>query len=223
MSAKPPAVDRWASTGVRTAPSSGRQDTGYLDNDVVGEGEINWLLGTGGDWDQYLSDQEFEGDLDVDGQYYYETSLPIVIPGADAVDLSSSHSVQAVAHGNVGYLLGASTNKIMYKIPGLRVGDHITGWTITVDKETAALQTILARMYSFAPAALAAGTETGLGSGGSNNTAAPGIISLTEIGAMDVAVAAGVQYYLTLTPSGSVTPNADRCYEATVKVKRPKP
>lgn len=52
--AKPTSIFHWATTGTRTAPSSGKQDSGWAFGEQIMSSNLNWLVGIAGDWITWL-------------------------------------------------------------------------------------------------------------------------------------------------------------------------
>lgn len=153
--------------------------------------------------------------------FRYSGGQSIPIPGSLSVDISGSHTRNfgGSSFSWTGWLLGASTNKIVFPVVGLKVGDTVTNWALYIDKHTNASATITAQLYRHRDTL---GSEAAVGTAGTSAANAPGKITLSpNSGAFTDNVGTGYQYYLVITPSGSVTPAADVTYHADVTVTRP--
>ena len=71
---KPTTIPRWADTGTRVVPSSGKQDTGWIFEEAPPYGWENWLQGVTGDWLKWI-DERFDDGPSKD-------SLMLISPGA---------------------------------------------------------------------------------------------------------------------------------------------
>lgn len=146
------------------------------------------------------------------------TADTIAINAMEAVDVNGTHTKATSAIGaQKGWTLAASTNKIAYPIR-LPVGARITSYAVWLEKNTNGSATVTARIYATRTSTL--GTESAQGSGNSSSLNAPGFIQLTETG-LSIDITAGFEYYVVLTPSGSVTSSADVLYSAEVSYTRP--
>jgi len=77
---KPTKIPRWADTGTRTEPSSGKKDTGWTFEEAPPYGYENWLQGITGDWLKWI-DERFDDGPSTNP----EDSLEIKVPGTGSV------------------------------------------------------------------------------------------------------------------------------------------
>lgn len=151
---------------------------------------------------------------------YYTEAIPVIIPGARAIDSAGVHTALNAASGcRVGFTLAADTAPLTYPIEGLRDGDVITAWSVAIDKGSAsggAFQGWLKSLHAttYVEADEAAGT--GIQNGGGPITG----WAIGESG-LNILVSSAKQYYLDVDPNASCA--GDDVYSATVWVKRPRP
>lgn len=129
----------------------------------------------------------------VAGELHFTEQRTQIISGADSIDPNGTHTRQA---SGVRWLLGSSTNRIVYPIHGLKVGDRIHAFEIALTKNSTSAQTINARLYRMHED----GTEVALGAGASNAENSPGATSISETG-INHDVVLQYQYYLVLNPA----------------------
>jgi len=153
--------------------------------------------------------------------FRFSTAVGLNLPGALWIDGSATHArLNSAIAVPIGWTLVASANKLVMPLP-LREGDVINSYVCYTQKNTNAAATITARLYRTRDDT--AGTESPVTAGTGAETSslnAPGLISLSATGIAHT-VAAGYQYYLTFTPSGSTTPTADQLRSVIVAVTRP--
>lgn len=151
---------------------------------------------------------------------YYTEPVPLLIPGARAVDGSGVHSLlNSAAAYRVGFTMAANTAPLTYPIDGLRDGDVITAWAVAIDKgssSSGAFQGWIKSMHASTYAEADESAGTGIQNGG-------GPVSGWSIGetGLNIAVTSAKQYYVAVDPNALCT--GDAVYSAIVWVKRPRP
>lgn len=140
-----------------------------------------------------------------------EQALTMVVPAIMARDTFAAHTAQA-DH----YQLSGSSNPIDYPIP-LPQGSRLIGYTLYVRKRTNGAATITAEVWktddtSGAASAVALSQTT-------NNGNATGYVTMA-IG-LGIILAAGNQYYLKFTGSGSIVTDPDEIYHLGVTYTLP--
>lgn len=156
------------------------------------------------------------GEVQASG-FRHTAALSVTLPASALLDRLGTHAAATGASGATNhYILGASTNPLVWPLEA-KEGDVITSFGVWVDKNTNGAAAISARLYKTSGTT---GTETALGAGDSDTSDAPGSIVLAEAGLTE-AVAEDEQYYLVITPSGSVTGSADLLYHAAFSFTRP--
>lgn len=122
-------------------------------------------------------------------------------------------------HSATQVILAASATTI-YMPLRVDAGDVITGYRVRVRKNTNGSATIAAVVVNLTDS----GTAVSAGGAVSTNANAPGLFSLGGgPGSISIPVVTGVAYAIEFTPSGSVTPTADRVYHVDLYVTRPNP
>jgi hypothetical protein len=152
--------------------------------------------------------------------FRFTTARSLILPASASIDPNGTHTrlLGASSSAQVGWTVAASANRIQWALP-LESGITITGWTIYVRKRTNGSATITGRLFQTLGTNGVESTA-GLGSGDSDNTNAPGYITLAESG-LSAAITTDTQYYLVFTPSASVTPAADELFHALITYTRP--
>ena len=90
---KPTAIPRWADTGTRVEPTSGKKDTGWIFEEAPPYGWENWIQGITGDWIKWLDERFGDGAT--------KDVLRLTSPGAgtaglDIADLVHTHHEKVV-------------------------------------------------------------------------------------------------------------------------------
>lgn len=152
--------------------------------------------------------------------FRFTTARDQMLPASASVDPNNTHTklLGASSSAQVGWTLAASANRIQWPLE-LEAGSTITGWTIYVRKRTNNPATVTGRLFQTLGTNGVESTA-GLGAGASNNTSAPGYITLAESG-LSAAITSNTQYYLVFTPGNSVTPAADELLHAVITYTRP--
>lgn len=148
----------------------------------------------------------------------YTSDLTRTISGALWVDPNTTHTRLLSGSGaQIGYTLAASANPLTMELP-VNVGDRITGYAVWCNKSTTGGATIAAKIWKQRVVTL--GTESAASAGASNNVDSAGRVSVGEVG-LAIDIAAGFQYYIVFTPSGSVTGGADQALSVDLVRTRP--
>lgn len=228
----------WDGEANKVAPTAGRRAEGYEPNMRVPADELNDILNDIGEWITWLDLEEFTNSsfetLEVgtsltgiagstlpipaavaaDGPYYHEVADTLAIPTCDIIDLVGSHTRGA---GNI--ILAASTSELQVPIR-LPVGCQIIGWRVYVQKNTSGTAEIEAQVHTQASNSL---VPAGVGDTASNSANAPGMVTIAPAAAQAIDINPLNQYWLKITPSGSVAPAADRMLHVEIDYTRPAP
>jgi hypothetical protein len=233
MSAKPSKVARWAETspgvtsGSIVEPTSGKKDIGFVGGERPCAEHLGWLFSLAYEWQQYLSDGAFTGAISSDTSFSapavkYTTALARQLNHMSSSDNASATSGATHTRGLQQWILAASATPIYWPIPNLIPGDVISAYTIDYRKLTSS-GTCSSDIVYEATTGTGSGTPaetSATGSPASNNGNAPGLINLGQSG-LNITVVGGRQYYVKVTPTGGVTPSADRVDEVNVSWSHP--
>lgn len=149
--------------------------------------------------------------------------IPIIIPGARAVDGTNVHAALLENNLRIGYTWGASSAPLTFPIDGLCPGDIITRWEVMIEKISsggAAAYSGVIRSYDFLSKTAA---DESAGSGVVGGGIAEPNFEVGETGiavVVDDADPSGTrkQYYIRLT--GTASCENDHVYHGYVWVKR---
>jgi hypothetical protein len=223
--AKPSSTATWDSNGTNlVAPISGHITDGFATDEIPDSASENGWRNIVGQWTDYLNTGDLElGDITADTvtttgvitaggaitapAYHVTTAQSMVIPAVLSADNSNGLPVLTHLRAFGGWQATASVNPIYYPIM-LPVGSVITQYAIDLTKNDTT-NAMLSRLVYWDSA------EHNVSAGATSSTSA-GIAILGE-SSLSFTVTAGRQYYIKITPGGTVVPSADTFTDVTVK------
>ncbi|MCW5803466.1 MAG: hypothetical protein KIT31_13865 [Deltaproteobacteria bacterium] len=149
-----------------------------------------------------------QGVLNV-GDYWHLTPRVRLLGPAEWRDFAAVHTAD---HRQV--VLAASSSALYMPLSFLRVGDLVTKMRVRCHKGTGSGSTVTARLQDFVDgtaSTLATATENGASTGSTS----------VVTGDIEILIRGGRTYAVQLTPSGSVSPAADRLYGLEISYCRP--
>ncbi len=228
-----------ASTPTTVEPSSGKKATGWRPQEKPKAQNLNWFQNLTWLWLVYLSDGDFQDPATFDDTvgitgrlsalekiycttgYYGAAGATALFPaGLTTASLHYTVPVERVVQtilsfenggtnhtqGISQWIFSTSGDSVYYPLD-VDVDDQITQWRADLDKLTSGSTTFTGDIVSVD----SGGETSATGSPVTNSLNAPGHTIFGASG-LTITVAAGKQYYLKLTPGGSITPSADRIY-----------
>lgn len=168
-------------------------------------------------------DIEITRDIDVNGQLYWETAVPTVLPGAHwttyTVDGNAEKHmrIQGASNGVIGRQFSADSERLTMAIP-LAEGELLVSYLVWAKKTTNGSTTLSSRLYTHN---MSTDVETASSAGTSTAAVSPGLISTLNETGLTVSGGQVGQVYLVCYQTGAA--GGDRVYGVTYSKKRPQP
>ena len=158
-------------------------------------------------------------DFYIPGMLLFETQVALKVPPSMWMESGNLHT-----KGPLVWILATSTNPVYVPIPVVTGAYskqdavvHLQSYRLSIQKNTdsaAEINTYFVEVTN--------GSEAIIGTQTSNTDNAPGNITIVSAQDMDLLMSPGLQYYLKIEPSASVTPAADRLFGAEIEYTIPR-
>ena len=192
MASKPLTIPLWCTTGAKVSPPSMIVEDGATPGQSLPAQYINWLLNLSGNWAQYLSDGELEGDHSIDGDLTLTGELK---HGAETLQMTGLDWVgeSSYTYGTDARCVNGSSGNYNQVSIKLKEGDRLTNVNVFANQTgggTLTLELVTVDDTGTVSAPIASDTATG-----------SGINSLSLTGLTSV-LGNGTTYFLRLRSSG---------------------
>jgi hypothetical protein len=202
MATKPTQTLGWTTTGAEeTEPSVSEKADGFAGGDVVSAEKTNWNLRLTTDWQNYLSDQIFTGDLELSTGDLVLTAgevkhgnRTLALPSFTGMATTTSGPFP-VSGGSGYYMSGASGDVLIVAIP-LDVGARVQSIEASVAQGGAGTLTMSLHKHDHTSSG-----DTQIGT--TNTTATPTVTTLTITPGSPTAIVADEAWHISFTSNAS--------------------